>query len=217
MQTNKMTTIARACLSAAVLALPVPAWSQTVTTTFQQGTGGYTGGSDRTISTGNATANGTTGTMDMNDGTSGEAQYFVLFDSIVGSGSSQIPSGATILDASLTLKTGNGSNNQSGGNFTVAGLKTSFSGGTALQSAFPGVSISGSTTSSLNGPTYANGLITLPVAAYRGPALNTAYSAFVAPFVQQWLDGTLDNNGMVVQAHTTDAWQVFGSADATVA
>jgi len=99
MQTNKMTTIARACLSAAVLALPVPAWSQTVTTTFQQGTGGYTGGSDRTISTGNATANGTTGTMDMNDGTSGEFQYFLLFDSIVGSGSSQIPSGATILDA----------------------------------------------------------------------------------------------------------------------
>ncbi len=216
MQTNKMTTIARACLSAAVLALPVPAWSQTVTTTFQQGTGGYTGGSDRTISTGNATANGTTGTMDMNDGTSGEAQYFVLFDSIVGSGSSQIPAGATILDASLTLRTGGGSNNQSGGNFTVAGLRTSFSGGTALQSAFPGVSVSGSTTSALNGPTYANGLITLPVAAYRGPALNTAYSAFVAPLVQQWASGST-NFGIAVQPHTTDAWVVAATGNATVA
>jgi hypothetical protein len=216
MQTNKMTTIARACLSAAVLALPVPAWSQTVTTTFQQGTGGYTGGSDRTISTGNATANGTTGTMDMNDGTSGEAQYFVLFDSIVGSGSSQIPAGATILDASLTLRTGGGSNNQSGGNFTVAGLRTSFSGGTALQSAFPGVSVSGSTTSALNGPTYANGLITLPVAAYRGPALSTAYSAFVAPLVQQWASGST-NFGIAVQPHTTDAWVVAATGNATVA
>jgi hypothetical protein len=152
----------------------------------------------------------------MNDGTSGEFQYFLLFDSIVGSGSSQIPSGATILDASLTLKTGSGSNNQSGGNFTVAGLKTSFSGGTALQSAFPGVSISGSTTSSLNGPTYANGLITLPVAAYRGPALNTAYSAFVAPLVQQWASGST-NYGIAVQPHTTDAWVVSGIGNATVA
>jgi len=215
----KTHVVALAGLAAIALASPDRAVAQTVTTstvTFQQGVNGYTGGSDRTITTGNATSNGTSGTMDMNDGTSGEYQYFLMFDSIFGSGSSQIPSGATILDASLTLKTGTSSNNQSGGNFTVAGLKASFTGGTALQSAFPGVSVSGSTTSSLNGPTYANGLIGLPVAAYKAPALNTAYSAFVAPLVQQWASGST-NYGIAVQPHTTDAWVVAGDGNATVA
>ena len=123
-----------------------------------------------------------------------------------------VQAGATILDAQLTLRTTGNSNSQSNGYFMIGGMKVPFSSATSLNDLGTG---NGALTT--NGPTYANGLATLPVAGYRAPAQNASYSAFVAPFVQQWSDGTLANNGMVLQANTTDAWQVFGSADATVA
>jgi autotransporter-associated beta strand protein len=194
------------------------AYAQT-TVTFQQGAllsdgvTTYTGISEAAI--GNAAATSTVTTVGIDGVSSGdgtERQFFLKYDSIFGSTAGLIPSGATILDAQLTLRTTGASNSQSGGTFVIGGMKVPFSSATTLNDLGTG---NGAITT--NGPTYANGLATLPLAGYRAPVQNAFYSAFVAPLVQQWADGALANNGIVVQAHTTDAWQVFGSADATVA
>ncbi len=147
----------------------------------------------------------------VNNGNNDERQYFILFDQIFGSGPGLVPQGSTILDAQLTLTTGTASNNQSGGRFVVAGMTVPFTSATTLADL-------GTTNAALttNGPTYANGRATLPVGGYKGPAQGSVVSAFVAPLVQGWADGSLVNNGMVVQAHTTDAWWNYGIADATV-
>jgi len=210
----------RAAAAAALAALLVGGAAQAQSTvTFQQGgllTDGvttYFGISEAAI--GNAAATSTVTTVGIDGVSSGdgtERQFFLKYDSIFGTTAGLIPAGATILDAQLTLRTTGNSNAQSGGTFVIGGMKVPFSGATTLNDLG-----TGNGTLTTNGPTYANGLATLPIAGYRAPAQNSFYSAFVAPLVQQWADGTLANNGMVVQAHTTDAWQVFGSADATVA
>ena len=210
----------RAAAAAALAALLVGGIANAQSTvTFQQGsalTGAstiYSGITEAAI--GNAAATSTVTTVGIDGVSSGdgtERQFFLKYDSIFGTTAGLIPAGATILDAQLTLRTTGNSNSQSNGYFMIGGMKVPFSSATSLNDLGTG---NGALTT--NGPTYANGLATLPVAGYRAPAQNASYSAFVAPFVQQWSDGTLANNGMVVQANTTDAWQVFGSADATVA
>jgi autotransporter-associated beta strand protein len=210
----------RAAAAAALAAVLVGGAAHAQSTvTFQQGaalTGAspiYSGITEAAIGNTSATSTVTTVGIDgVSSGDGTERQFFLKFDSIFGTGAGLIPTGATILDAQLTLRTTGNSNSQSNGYFMIGGMKVPFSTATSLNDLGTG---NGALTT--NGPTYANGLATLPVAGYRVPAQNTSYSAFVAPFVQQWSDGTLANNGMVVQANTTDAWQVFGSADATVA
>ena len=210
----------RAAAAAALLLMLVSASADAQTTvTFQRGSllsdgvTTYSGITEASI--GNAAATSTVTTVSIDGVSSGdgtERQFFLKYDSIFGSTAGLIPSGATILDAQLTLRTTGNSNSQSGGTFVIGGMKVPFSSATTLNDLG-----TGNGALYTNGPTYANGLATLPIAGYRAPAQNAYYSAFVAPFIQQWSDGTLANNGMVVQAHTTDAWQVFGSADATVA
>ena len=210
----------RAAAAAALATVLVGGAARAQTTvTFQQGaalTGAstiYSGITEASIGNSSATSTVTTVGIDgVSSGDGTERQYFLKFDSMFGSDVGLIPAGATILDAQLTLRTTGNSNSQSNGYFVIGGMKVPFSSAATLNDLG-----TGNGAIMTNGPTYANGLATLPVAGYRAPAQNAYYSAFVAPFVQQWSDGTLTNNGMVVQANTTDAWQVFGSADATVA
>jgi autotransporter-associated beta strand protein len=210
----------RAAAVAAVAAVLAGGATHAQTTvSFQRGsllTDGVTTYSGITeASIGNASATSTVTTVGIDGVSSGdgtERQFFLKYDSIFGSATGLIPTGATILDAQLTLRTTGNSNSQSGGTFVIGGMKVPFSAATTLNNLG-----TGNGAIMTNGPTYANGLATLPLAGYRAPVQNAFYSAFVAPLVQQWADGTLVNEGMVVQAHTTDAWQVFGSADATVA
>ena len=190
-----------------------------VTVEFQQGgtlsgtTTPYLSGIDRTIGVTSATAAPTLSSIDgVSSGNNDERQYFVQFNQIFGGTAGLVPLGATILDAQLTLRTTGTSNSQSGGRFVVAGMQVPFTSVATLSEL-------GTATAALatNGPVYANGRATLPVGGYREPAQNAFYSAFVAPVVQGWSSGTLSNNGLAVQAHTTDAWQVFGNGDTTVA
>jgi hypothetical protein len=207
-----------ACLAAAVLTLPVPAWSQgvtTTTTTFQQGTGGYSGATDRQINMTAGTPSPTRASVDgSNNGDTTESQYFISFGSIFGGSAGQIPLGATILDTSLRVVTGTSTNdNSNSGYFLISGMRTAFSSGTSITQFGTGTGALGA-----NGPTYANGNATIGYGSLRGPALGTAYTVPLGPgLVQQWADGTLANNGIVVQAQTTDAWVLGGIANATVA
>ena len=206
-----------ACLAAAVLTLPVPAWSQgvtTTTTTFQQGTGGYSGASDRLINMTGGTSSRSTAAVDgSNNGDLTESQYFLTFGSMFGASAGQIPTGATILDASLTVRTGGSTNDNSGGYFLFSGMRVAYTSSTSLLQFGSGTAAPG-----LNGPTYANGNTTIGLGSLRAPALSTSYTLPLGPsLVQQWADGTLANNGIVAQAQTTDAWVLVGIANATVA
>lgn len=201
----------------AAAAMPVGAYAQT-TITFQQGTSSYLGSVDRNLTATTAAANVAVGEIVMNNGTVGESQYFIKFDSLFGTGATFIPTNATILSATLTLKVGattgdNATATTSG--ITVASMLADFTNATSLVS-FTGVSAVGTTLLS-NGPLYANSLTKLPTAITSPTTTSTSYSANVTQAVQAWSSGTYVNNGFVVQSQTTDNLRVNGDAATTVA
>lgn len=201
----------------AAAAMPVGAYAQT-TITFQQGTASYLGGVDRNLTATTAAANVALGEVVMNNGTIGESQYFLKFDSLFGTGAAFIPTNATILSATLTLKvgatTGDTAAATSAG-ITVAPMLADFTNATSLVS-FSGVSAVG-TTLLTNGPLYVNGLTKLPTAITSPAVLNTSYSANVTQAVQAWSSGAYTNNGFVVQSQVADLLRVNGDAATTVA
>ncbi|MEI6247823.1 MAG: autotransporter-associated beta strand repeat-containing protein [Verrucomicrobiota bacterium] len=202
----------------AAAAMPVGAYAQT-TITFQQGTASYLSAVDRNLTATTATANVALGEVAMNNGTTvAESQYFLKFDSLFGTGAAFIPTNATILSATLTLKVGattgdNAAATSSG--ITVAPMLADFTNATSLVS-FTGVSAVGITLLT-NGPLYANGLTKLPTAITSPAALSTAYSANVTQAVQAWSSGAYANNGFVVQSQVADLLRVNGDAATTVA
>lgn len=209
--------VATVCLVTAFL--PETGRGQT-TVTFQQGTSGYAGGTDRRITLTTGTATPTSASIDGQDtaanagaGDNAEAQYFIKFDSIFGNGAGQIPLGATILSSSLRLTTGSVTNDNSGGYFLISGMRSDFSTRTAITQLGTGTGTAGT-----NGPTYANSGATIGYGSLRAPALNTAYTIPLGPgLLQQWADGTLTNNGLVIQAYTTDAWGMLANGNTTTA
>ncbi|NBV45069.1 MAG: DNRLRE domain-containing protein [Planctomycetia bacterium] len=212
--------IATAAATAVTVARsPVPAAGQLVVTTstatFQQGVGGYTGATNRVLTSAAASA-GTSASIDMAGGDL-ESQYFLKFDSLFGG--SAVPVGATILDARLKVTTTGASNAQSAGNFSVSGLTAAFTGGTNLQTAFPGVVAGGTATATAQtlGPLYSNGYSTLPSGAVKAPALNSAQTFDVTAVAERWAAGTLANNGLAIQSHTTDGWNINTITGATAA
>lgn len=202
----------------AAAALPVGAYAQT-TITFQQGTNSYLSSVDRNLTATSATANVAYGEIALNNGTTiPESQYFLKFDNLFGTGAAYIPTNATILSATLTLKvgatTGDNATATSAG-ITVAPMLADFTTAASLVS-FSGVTAVG-TTLLVNGPLYANGLTKLPTALTSPATLNTSYSANVTYALQGWLSGAYANNGFVVQSQVSDLLRVNGDAAATVA
>ena len=144
-----------AVISAALIllgpGLSTAARAQAVTTssvTFQQGTGGYSGASDRLINMTGGTSSRSTAAVDgSNNGDLTESQYFLTFGSIFGTNAGQIPAGATILDASLTVRTGTSSNDNSSGYFLFSGMRVSYTSGTSLLQFGSGTAAAGPPTS----------------------------------------------------------------------
>ena len=202
----------------AAAAMPVGAYAQT-TITFQQGTAGYLGGVDRNLTAIAATANVALGEVAMNNGTTiAESQYFLKFSSLFGTGAAFIPTNATILSATLTLKVGATTGDEAAATsagITVAPMLADFTTATSLIS-FAGASAVG-TTLLVNGPLYANGLTKLPTAITSPAALNTSYSANVTQALQAWSSGAYANNGFVVQSQVANLLRVNGDAATTVA
>lgn len=202
----------------AAAAMPVGAYAQT-TITFQQGTAGYLGGVDRNLTATTAAANVALGEVAMNNGTTvAESQYFLKFSSLFGTGVAFIPTNATILSATLTLKVGATTGDEAAATssgITVAPMLADFTNATSLIS-FSGVSAVG-TTLLTNGPLYVNGLTKLPTAITSPTAINTSYSANVTQAVQAWSSGAYANNGFVVQSQVANLLRVNGDAAGTVA
>ncbi|MFT3787634.1 MAG: DNRLRE domain-containing protein [Tepidisphaeraceae bacterium] len=188
------------------------------TVSFQDGLDGYLGTSERLISTTTASqlpsASNASPASWMVDGYNGadspDTVGLIKFDNLIGSSAGQIPAGATILSAKLTLTTATSSNAQTGGWFNVAGLKQPFSSTTTFVDY------------GANGPYYDQGFATRSTGGFvdlADPRIADAdstidqgqvVSANVAPIVQQWVNGSLTNNGLTVSAgrpaSTTDGW-----------
>jgi hypothetical protein len=179
----------------------------TTTVSFQNGVNGYTGTFDRYISdlgpvgeaTGSAVQsynlsgfNATTSRPDQ--------QGLIRFDNIFGNGPGQIPTGAFILDASLQLATIGGANadtnvDGTGGPYGVAGLLTPFDATTSYFTSYPSGHPSGG-----RGAWFEDDHATRPAGGFGAQRVSQVSRARVTSIVQQWSDGELDNNGLVVQA-----------------
>src|SRR5262245_55586071 len=123
---------------AAILVVLIPASLAlavtSTTVTFQNGVSGYTGTFEHKISETLANnVDGSTTQQYFVDGYAGgtspspDESDLIRFDTILGSGAGQIPSGAFILDASLQYTTAQQSGNaQTNGPWGVAGLNEAF-------------------------------------------------------------------------------------------
>jgi len=216
---------ALAAVFGALVTANAPALAQT-TTMFQEGVGGYTGFLDIFISQNagsipNGGPDGNVLGVDVRqkfvDGIHAErpsqdqalieVQYLMKWDNILGAGPGQIPLGATITNASLTLTSGDGSNAQTNGDWGVGQMLMPFdatstwntlSGTGGAGAAFIGGASDRPLDHAFMGPIAASGAT--PVQA----------SADITRIVQNWSSGAA-NHGMLLRAGTTDGWQIMTS------
>lgn len=197
------------------------------TVSFQEGVNGYLGTFDMLVSE-NPAEDGRLGSstpayfLDGQAGGSPDTQGLIRFDNILGAGSGQIPFGATILRAGLTVTTngddpstdppGN-TNSQTSGPYVVAGMLSPFN------------AESRRTDFGSRGPIWRQFAsrefsATRPQAGF-GDAIdrtinaNDVVTANVTNIVQRWANGSLDNNGLTIQAGytgTSDGWMICTSS-----
>lgn len=199
---------------------------------FQQGVDGYAGTFDILLSE-RPSFDGTLGASTPNyflDGSgangSPDEQGVIRFDDIFGTGPGQIPQGATILRASLTVATNGGdplttppgnANAQTGAPFAVVGLLQPVSA-TSRRIDF------GSRGPSWRQFGQLNFSASRPVAGFGDPIdktidQNQIVSANVMPIVQRWASGDTAH-GFSIQAGyagTTDGWQIGTSSNPDLA
>jgi hypothetical protein len=138
------------------------------------------------------------------------------FDNIFGAGGGEIPLGATILDATLRLKTTNGSSANTNGPWSVANLSQPFTSATRYVD-FPSADPLG-----FRGPWWQDGYSSRPAAGFGSMIQNDIGTANIRPLVQQWSsDPEGDNNfGFAIQAGytgTSDGWNYYTSGYSVVA
>ncbi len=187
------------------MALAGVAAAQVVTTSFQNGADGYTGAVDRRISDRSADeVDGGTIPSYYLDGyktdlTSPDAQGLLRFDDVIGSGPGQIPAGAAILGAELTLTTSLAGNAQTAGPYGVAALLQPFDSTTSYFVDFTTETDMGS-----RGAWWQDGSATRPVGGFGFQIQGASDSANVASLVQAWANGE-ENYGLVIQAGLADS------------
>ncbi|HEX3601874.1 MAG TPA: DNRLRE domain-containing protein, partial [Lacipirellulaceae bacterium] len=221
---------------ATVLAAVIPAsWALALTTntvSFQKGdANGYSGITELMISDNGAPNDGRDGSTvqswsvdgyqpdDPSTTTTNEFSpdqpSLTKWDNIVGSGATQIPQGATILSAQVSLKTTNGAAAASNGPWSLASLNSPFDLASTRYANFPSSDPLG-----FRGPWWQDGYTARPINGYARVNNITVYSANVAPLVQQWASNPSTNNGYVLQSGftgTADAWSYDTSGDAVQA
>ncbi len=221
---------------ATVLTVTIPAsWAFAITTntvSFQRGdANGYSSISELMISDAGGANDGRDGTTvqswsvdgyqpdDPSTTTTNEFSpdqpALTKWDNIFGAGATQIPQGATILSAQLTLQ-----NDKWGrGRFQRS---VEFGGGSMRRLHRPRVTqISRREIHSVFAvPGGKTTTPARPVAGYARVANVTSYTANIAPLVQKWANNPTTNNGYVLQSGftgTADAWSIFSSGDAVQA
>ena len=198
------------------LALSLHAQSVVQSTSFQNGVDGYQGTFDMFISSNEANeelgANVANYFVDgSNFGGSPDTQGLFRFDDIFGDGAGQIPTGATILDAHLTLVNSVRNNAETNGPFGVSALLEPVSEDTTYLDY-----IANEDAEIDRGPWWQDGTATRPLAGFGFQLPGETTSADITPFVQQWSNGGLENHGITIQAgvnsdssstaNTTNGW-----------
>ena len=182
--------------------------AQSVTTVgFQNGIDGYDGTFDRRISSdpGNESNGAETAAYFLdgsNNGNSPDTQGLLRFDDIFGNDDGQVPMGATILDARLTINTSVAGNAQTGGPYGVAGVLEEVSEDTFYEDFIPNDDVDVDIIS--RGAWWQDGSATRPVAAFGFQLPGTQDTARVTPIVQAWSSDAIDNLGFVIQAGRSD-------------
>lgn len=177
---------------------------QVTSTAFQNGVNGYSGTFDRRISERDTDEQDGSEVAayyldGFADGSSPDIQGLVRFDGITGAGANQIPAGATILDAQLVLTTSTTGNAHSAGPWGVAGLLQPFDSSTSYFTDFTTTTDFGS-----RGAWWQDGYSTRPTGGFGFLVHGRTDRANVTSLVQGWVDGSLTNNGLVVQAGVSD-------------
>ena len=211
-----------------VVAICSATLSAQTTVTFQEGVGGYTGTVDRKISISSSTdgsAVDTTTTSFFIDGDpndSSRADYLIRFENIIGG--SGIPAGATILDATLTLRTTStaaSSNSQTGESYNVYRLTQAFDSSSTLDGDFGDMDFI--FTPFVDGVEPEQNEADFNVGTFdheiggSSMAVDQSYTANVTRAVQSWADGDPNLGIAIMSDHTDndDGWSVHttGSSD----
>lgn len=169
--------------------------------TFQQGANGYAGVHDTFIESANAGAAHGGDVQLVADG-SPLSQGLIKFDDLIGHSADQIPVGATIASAKLSLQTGSVSGDTSVDSFTLHQMLTAWN--------------ESSTWSSLNNGVSTDGTDAAANAEFRLiPNVATAPAIFdVTDTIEAWLADPSSNQGWVIKdASGTDGWR-FASSEA---
>jgi len=218
-------------LSAIAIVLLPSSWALALTTTtatFQKGdANGYSSMTELRISM-TPGSDGTNGASVTNFGVDGyvaddpatpanefspDQPSLTKFDNIFGAGQGQIPAGATILSATLTMKTTNGGSADTNGPWSIASLNQPFDLATTRYMSFPSADPLG-----FRGPWWQDGSPTpysqRPQGGFGRLTFNQIGVANIQPLVQQWSSNPASNNGFVIQSGfvgTSNAWNYYTS------
>ena len=125
----------------------------------------------------------------------------IRFDNIIGNGAGQVPSGATVVNATLTFHTGTDTSANSDGPYVIAFLNTSVDESTTYESldAFTGIPEDAGPRGSVERPY---------LAGYASLDNEEVASADVTVFVQRWVDGDTNDGLSIFTNDTTNGWQI---------
>lgn len=180
-----------------------------VTTTFQQNVNGYTGTADTYIDA--ALGSQASVTPIVIDGSPVE-QVLIRFDGIFGSGPNQIPAGSTIVSATLTLRVGGSTNDESANSVSFHRLLHAWNV-TDVWAAY------GVSPWNAQGGIQADGTDAVAVAEATTSmsSLSTAYPVSVTGSVQAWAVSPTSNYGWAILPSGTDGLRLESAESATAA
>jgi Phosphoesterase family/PEP-CTERM motif len=176
----------------------------TTTVSFQQGVGGYTGTTDTYVEQANPNTahGGAPNTTLVADG-SPLSQGLIRFDSVIGSAPGQVPVGATVLSAKLSILTGSSANDQSANNMSLQTLTVPFNDASTWNSLVGGI-----TTGSEADGTPDFTLLPNQLGNY------AIYD--VSDSIQALVNGSATNFGWLINPSGTDGWRFRSSEFGTI-
>ncbi len=179
-----------------------------ITTSFRQGVDGYSGTTDTYIESANPnTAHGVAPNTTLVADGSPLSQGLIRFDSLFGSGPGQVPIGATILSAKLSILTGSSANDETLNTMSLHQLNVPFNNASTWNSLTGGINIG---TDAATNPEFS--LLPNIQGDYAIFDVSDSISAYAAAAAL----GQNINNGWVINPSGTDGWRYRSSEFATI-